>query len=689
MFTETIARSAGHSDKTAASQDQKQQASENKKSGSSQPKTADITAAPVVMPQTIVAIALPQPAWTLPVSAAVPVHTDSNNSTVAALVILTGVSSQTASNVTASGTATSVPSNLAGVPVAAFSTPIDGSAQENTTGEVNPVVAGTAYGDNAATDAADAQANATSIKAAVNNVELANATFNQPLTVQQASSNVAAPVSTAVDANVVRLNVASDDTVPIQAGSTAVKATVSPIGTKTAVSDTLSSLKASLGRDIELPASSTSVPASTSTSNTVAAKSQVLSLPKSTVDVAVAYQAVQTANAVSQSPSVTNVVRPLGHVGPVVSSDSSIVKQATPVAVTANATASSAEPVPSTTPAQVTLVQTTAQAASTQAASTQTVNSAATAQAVAAQTAMATPAAAMQASINVPVLAASVVPGNAVQTASTSFPFATQFSNSIGRDGVTNQSASSAKTKVASSDSKTTKNVAGQDDQSSDSSTNSSFVVKAADSVATQNQGAHDAKAPIEASALQQAVQAAPTAAATKDQSLTQSAVAATVDQSAHRAANTSVATDAPVMPGVSSAQLVQSASHSEMRLGIQSAEFGNISISTSLNHQALSAQISIEHSELGRALAVHLPAIEEKLGGAYGVQARVEVRDGGNANNASTYSNSGQQQREGRSSQGGNSTLTQGSVSTLVNASTSSIAASVPVSSSRLDVRI
>jgi hypothetical protein len=88
----------------------------------------------------------------------------------------------------------------------------------------------------------------------------------------------------------------------------------------------------------------------------------------------------------------------------------------------------------------------------------------------------------------------------------------------------------------------------------------------------------------------------------------------------------------------------------------MQSAEFGNISISTSLNHQALSAQISIDHSELGRALAAHLPAIEEKLGTAYGVQAKVELRDSNNPSHSGEpgYSNSGQQSKEQRQAQAG-----------------------------------
>lgn len=99
----------------------------------------------------------------------------------------------------------------------------------------------------------------------------------------------------------------------------------------------------------------------------------------------------------------------------------------------------------------------------------------------------------------------------------------------------------------------------------------------------------------------------------------------------------------------VSSAQLIQSVRHSEMRLGMQSEEFGSMSISTSLSKQVLSAQISTEHAELGRALMVHLPAMEQKLSTAYGVPAKVEVHGGTSSLNTSTDTSSRQQPQGGR----------------------------------------
>ena len=66
------------------------------------------------------------------------------------------------------------------------------------------------------------------------------------------------------------------------------------------------------------------------------------------------------------------------------------------------------------------------------------------------------------------------------------------------------------------------------------------------------------------------------------------------------------------------------------MRVGMHSAEFGSISIATSVTPGGLAAQISLDHGELGRALAAHLPGIEEKLGSTLGLSAKVEVRDTG-----------------------------------------------------------
>ena len=77
---------------------------------------------------------------------------------------------------------------------------------------------------------------------------------------------------------------------------------------------------------------------------------------------------------------------------------------------------------------------------------------------------------------------------------------------------------------------------------------------------------------------------------------------------------------------GVSTARLIQTLSESEMRVGMRSAEFGDISIRTSVSQQQLTAQISVDHSELGSAISAHLPSLESKLGSDFGLHASIEV---------------------------------------------------------------
>ena len=163
--------------------------------------------------------------------------------------------------------------------------------------------------------------------------------------------------------------------------------------------------------------------------------------------------------------------------------------------------------------------------------------------------------------------------------------------------------------------------------------------------------------------------------------------------------ASADVSVETLPVPGATSAQLIQSAGQSEMRLGMHSAEFGTISISTSVSHQAISAQISLDHPELGRALALHLLAIEEKLGTAYGLHARVEVRDGsaasqpaadagqGGGGQAQTGSARGGQGRSGSVSSPLSGGTAAKDVSTNLTASSASLAA--PAERPRLDIRI
>jgi hypothetical protein len=77
---------------------------------------------------------------------------------------------------------------------------------------------------------------------------------------------------------------------------------------------------------------------------------------------------------------------------------------------------------------------------------------------------------------------------------------------------------------------------------------------------------------------------------------------------------------------GINTARLIQTMSESEMRVGMHSAEFGDISIRTSVSQQQLMAQINVDHSELGSAIAAHLPSLQSKLGSDFGLHASIEV---------------------------------------------------------------
>lgn len=81
---------------------------------------------------------------------------------------------------------------------------------------------------------------------------------------------------------------------------------------------------------------------------------------------------------------------------------------------------------------------------------------------------------------------------------------------------------------------------------------------------------------------------------------------------------------------GISTARLIQTMSESEMRVGMHSAEFGDISIRTSVSQQQLMAQINVDHSELGSAISAHLPSLESKLGSDFGLHASIEVNQFG-----------------------------------------------------------
>jgi len=80
----------------------------------------------------------------------------------------------------------------------------------------------------------------------------------------------------------------------------------------------------------------------------------------------------------------------------------------------------------------------------------------------------------------------------------------------------------------------------------------------------------------------------------------------------------------------VNTAKLIQTLSETQMHVGMRSAEFGDISIRTAVSQQQMVAQITVDHGDLGRAIAEHVPAARAKLGDDLGVRAAIQVTQNG-----------------------------------------------------------
>ncbi len=118
--------------------------------------------------------------------------------------------------------------------------------------------------------------------------------------------------------------------------------------------------------------------------------------------------------------------------------------------------------------------------------------------------------------------------------------------------------------------------------------------------------------ADISKAATASAASAAPSANATS--SLTASNLPATDRPDPTAAADpSSVAQSA-----LQTAKLVERAGQSELHVGFQAGELGSVDIRTSMIHNQLSAEISVEHSALRNLLATELPHLQEKLAAAH-----------------------------------------------------------------------
>lgn len=97
---------------------------------------------------------------------------------------------------------------------------------------------------------------------------------------------------------------------------------------------------------------------------------------------------------------------------------------------------------------------------------------------------------------------------------------------------------------------------------------------------------------------------------------------------------------------GINTARLIQTLSETQMHVGMHSTEFGDISIRTAVSQQQMVAQITVDHGDLGRAIALHAPSAQTKLGDDLGLHAAIEVTQNGASFSQHGGSASHQEQR-------------------------------------------
>jgi hypothetical protein len=143
-------------------------------------------------------------------------------------------------------------------------------------------------------------------------------------------------------------------------------------------------------------------------------------------------------------------------------------------------------------------------------------------------------------------------------------------------------------------------------------------------------------------------------------------------------------------LPAINTAKLIQNMGQSEMRVGMRSSEFGSISISTSSTRSMISAQISLDHSELAKAIAVHLPEMQARLGGSQGLDVRIDMNgqgtgtSGGTQNGSAGESHGKQQAGSVNTGHAGNGVAGRGFAPTV-----SAVAAGDGIANTRLDIRV
>ena len=143
-------------------------------------------------------------------------------------------------------------------------------------------------------------------------------------------------------------------------------------------------------------------------------------------------------------------------------------------------------------------------------------------------------------------------------------------------------------------------------------------------------------------------VQPVPTSVASHDAAATTNSLQSGSQQALEHSDTSASALDrdeVTAATGIQTAKLVQTMSETEMRVGLNSNEFGAISIRTSVSQQQMLAQISLDHTGLSQAISAHVSSMQTKLGNDYGLDTLIQVNHQG----TSMTDDQGSQPREQR----------------------------------------
>jgi hypothetical protein len=190
-----------------------------------------------------------------------------------------------------------------------------------------------------------------------------------------------------------------------------------------------------------------------------------------------------------------------------------------------------------------------------------------------------------------------------------------------GADGANQPNGSSGASAVGNGKDKANEANTSGSGTAAHGSTSNTAVVQRADAALSQSDLSSSRPAnsalPQAPAIATQAVPHAPEAAAGQTGSGSKAAEAAEAPAQAP---------ELPATSTVNTAGVMQRMSETEMRVAVHSADFGAVSIRASLSPQQMMAQISVDHSDLGRELSNQASAMEARLGSELGLRATVHV---------------------------------------------------------------